>query len=268
MNEEQQTTQVQIGGNLKQSLEQGFKLSIPNVFSEAFQITLKNLGTLMLACLAALGFMMLVTSVLVHGGELLGYIKEVVDEEGNPVIFTKEMIAIGLLMSVFVVPSLIAGFTMMSLNHVVGLKTKPLMIFNFFKLFGPLAVAFALPNLLSMAFMNLGLGILSSLPTIYISAIFSLVIPLMLERQMTVFQAIPTSIRVAHKGFISLFIIHALINLFMLFGFMTVVGLVVIIPFVVTLQAVVYKEVCGIRLTVEVGNDGQKDDNNNGEFSA
>ncbi|MFO6422162.1 hypothetical protein [Motilimonas sp. KMU-193] len=268
MNEQEQKTQLQIGGNLKQSLEQGFRLDLANIFSEAFKITLKNLATLMLACLASLGFMMLVASVLVHGGELLGYIKEVVDEQGNPVIITKEMIAIGLMMSVFVIPSIIAGFIMMSLNHVVGLKTKPLMVFNFFKFFGPLAIAFAVPNLLSMAFMNLGLGVFAYLPTIYISAIFSLVIPLMLERKMTVFQAIPMSIRVVHKGLISLFIIHALINLFMLFGMVTVVGLAFVIPFVFTLQAVIYREVCGIRLSVEINGDGSNQDNDKGEFSA
>ncbi|MCE0558783.1 MULTISPECIES: hypothetical protein [unclassified Motilimonas] len=261
MSEQDKPTQLQIGGNLTNSLTQGFKLDLKNVFAESFQLTLKNLSTLLLAGLAAVGFMMLVASVLVHGGELLGLIKEVVDEEGNPVIFTKEMVTIALLMSVFVIPSLIAGFTMMSINHVVGLKSKPLMVFDFFKYFGPLAIAFAVPNMLSMLFMNLGLGLFAYFPSIYISAIFSLVIPLMIERKMSVIQAVPLSIRVVHKGLGQLFIIHAVINVLMVVAVMTVIGLAFVIPFAFTLQALIYREVCGIRLSIEVAKD-------KGEFSA
>jgi hypothetical protein len=265
MNEQDKPTQLQVGGNLTESLAHGFRLELKKVFLESFQLTLKNLTTLMLAGLAALGFMMLVASALVQGGEMLGYIKDVVNEAGEPVIFTKEMLAIALLMSVFIIPSIIAGFTMMSINHVVGLKAKPMMVFDFFKYFGPLAVAFAVPNMLSMMFMNLGLGMFAYFPSIYISAIFSLVIPLILERKISVIQAIPLSIRVAHKGLGQLFIIHALINLLMILAAMTVVGLAFVIPFVFTLQALIYREICGVRLSISVNGANEAD---RGEFSA
>ncbi|RJG40144.1 hypothetical protein [Motilimonas pumila] len=283
MNQPQKLPQIEVGGNLQKSLEQGFRLDLKKVLSESLQLTVKNLGVMLLAGIAALGLMMLVSSLAISFAESMGFMPEQLDEEGNPVIFTKPMMVVALLIGLFALPPLTAGFTMMAINHVVGLKSKATMVFDFYKLTLPLATAFIVPNLLSGLIMNqdmitgVSLGSLVYIPSIYISAVFAFTMPLMLERKIPVFQALPLAAKLAHKNIGQLFILHAIINFAMLFGIVTLVGIAFAAPFAFTLQAVIYREVCGIRLRVEVNQDSDKpgtsnssddDDQDKGQFSA
>lgn len=283
MNQPQKLPQIEVGGNLDKSLQQGFRLDLKKVLSESLQLTVKNIGTMLLAGIAALGFMMLVSSLAISLAESLGYMPEVLDDEGNPVIFTKPMMVVALLIGLFALPPLTAGFTMMTINHAVGLKSKATMVFDFYKMTLPLATAFIVPNLLSGLIMNqdmitgINLGSLVYIPSIYISAVFAFTMPLMLERKIPVFQALPLAAKLAHKNIGQLFILHAIINFAMLFGIVTLVGIAFAAPFAFTLQAVIYREVCGIRLRVEInqgddpsnGSDaGDNDDQDKGQFSA
>lgn len=146
------------------------------------------------------------------------------------------------LVSFFITIPLTAGMFMMCLKHSVNAPTRAEQVVKYFDK----AVPLFLTTLLMYFLILLGLA-LFVLPGIYLMVAFSMAIPLVVEKDMTPWQALSTSRKaMTHKWF-QYFGFILLSSLVMIAGILAfIIGIVWTVPLVGLAYAIVYRDVFGV----------------------
>ena len=230
-----------LGGDIKKSLQQGYQFNFKVLFKSAFVITKKNYLPLIIACLF--------TATIVLAGYGLGYEQFLNYPEHIQV-------AVNFIFSSFVMTPLVAGLSMMGVNHSVGMKTKSIDVFTQFNIILKLALAnmiinlivYGISTLLSSLLGDMG-NSLSLVLLLYTNVAFCLTYPLISEKKIAPQLALKLSFMIVNKNLIQFTLLFSLITVL---AFIAIIpsglGLFLFFPFYFNLMGIVYRETCGIGL--------------------
>ena len=230
-----------LGGDIKKSLSQGYRFNFKVLFKDAFQITRKNYLPLIVACLFT------ITIVLAVFG--FGY-------EEFPNYPEHVQVAVNFIFSSFIMTPLVAGLSMMGVNHSVGLKTKSIDVFAQFNIILKLALANMIINLIVYGISTLLSALLGDVGNslalvllLYVNVAFCLTYPLIAEKKVAPQLALKISFLIVNKNLIQFTLLFMLITLL---AFIAIIpsglGLFLFFPFYFNLMGIVYREVCGVGL--------------------
>ena len=240
---------VNVGGNTEDALSGNYRIDIKETLIEAWGITLLsrksiNIGLLFIYTLS--------TIVTLFISDYFGGIEATMKNENA---FTVLNVLITLLVAPFM-----AGVEMMGVFHSIKLKTQPKLIFAFFKRGTWVSITALLTSLL------VGIGLqLFWVPGIVLFVLFSLTIPLVVEKQLSPAQAITLSVKslrfqwfniLALYGIFSTALILSLLPLLALStGPMVIVGLVLfvlclsyLLPMFYNVKGILYREIFGLKV--------------------
>jgi uncharacterized membrane protein len=147
---------------------------------------------------------------------------------------------------------------MMGVNHSIGLKTQSLHLFNYFNLLLKLSLAAMIMSVIANVAMlllgqflgNAGL-LISVLFIFYLKTSFCLVYPLMAEKKVPPLLALKLSFKLVNKNINQFILIYLIFGLLFILGALTSgIGLLFVIPFYINLMGIVYRQVCGVTISV------------------
>lgn len=250
-----------LGGDIKKSLADGYQLDLKVLLKDAFTLTQKNFLPLFTACLLIiLALFLIVTLSLEH-----------VDSFKDPAVVVGFFVIV-----LLVAPPLVTGLLMMGVNHSIGLKSKPFDLFSYINITLKLSLAAMMINLavnlmstfLGFLFNEAGL-ILSFLLMFYLKMSFSLVYPLIAEKKVSAALALTLSFKLVNKN-VGQFTILLMLFLFLfIFGALTSgIGLLFVIPFYVNTLGLVYRQICGVTISVTEVSDEDSSGPHRGGFEA
>jgi len=241
---------VQVGGSIEQSLQGQYTIDVSSVLKEAWQLTLGsriaiNLGLLFTLVLAV------IVSIVISGS--MGGIEEVIKDPQSSTLLN--------IVVVLIISPLLVGVEMMGIFHAVGLKTNSKMIFSFLKRGSWVAVCALLTSVLISLGMNLFI-----LPGIYLSAAFSLALPLVVEKNLSPLKAIILSLKVTRFQWFKLVAIYALLLITLFVSLLPIVilaqtqlsvigvmiflvALTFIAPLFYNVKGILYREIFGMQLS-------------------
>lgn len=145
------------------------------------------------------------------------------------------------LLSLPILMPIISGIVMLAIKRASHKKTEILSIFNYYILVWPLVFASLLVNVVVI----LGFVMLI-IPGIYLSITFAFVIPLIIDKQLGIIDAMKTSFNVVKKRwfkFFGLYLILALISILSIFTLG--IGLIWALPLSFMVNAVLYRRLFG-----------------------
>ena len=228
-----------LGGDLKKSLIEGYHLDFKSLFKDALVITRKHYFPLVIACLF--------TVILLAGCYQLTLGESVNLNE------TGRMIG-NYIIALLIAPPLLTGLQMMGVHHSIGLKTKAIDLFHYFRLIFKLSLATMIisliNNLISIALThtmgNIGF-VLSIVALLYLNMAFCLVYPLIAEKKVTAQVALVLSFKLVNKNLLQFTLMFILIGLLFFIALLPYgLGLVVFVPFYFNLMGLVYRQLCGV----------------------
>lgn len=247
-----------LGGDIQKSLTEGYQFDLKKLFKDAFNITRKNFLPLLTACVfILLAFTLTFTLVI--------------DESTS--IYDPSVLGIFFVLALLIAPPLFTGLLMMGVHHSIGIKSKSFHLFSYFNIIFKLSLAALLINLmtnvasimLNQLFGGAGFA-LSVIVLLYLKMSFCLVYLLIAEKKMSPILALKVSFQLVHKNigqFTQLLIIFVLL---FLAGIITSgIGLFFIIPFCVNVMGIVYRQICGVGISVTdtAENNASNTDNSN-----
>jgi hypothetical protein len=260
---------VHVGGNTKDALSGNYRIDIKETLTEAWRITLLsrksiNIGLLFIYILSAL--------VTLFISDYFGGIEATMKNENA---FTVLNVLITLLVAPFM-----AGVEMMGVFHSIKLKTQPKLIFAFFKRSTWVSITALLTSLL------VGIGVqIYLIPGVVLFVLFSLTIPLVVEKQLSPAQAIILSVKslrfqwfniLALYGiFTSAVILSVLPLLALSKSPMVIVGLVLflfclsyLLPMFYNVKGILYREIFGLKVVTTSTDSFDREDHHNDTFTA
>lgn len=250
-----------LGGDIKKSLVEGYQFDFKTLFKDAFTLTQKNFFPLFTACLfILLSLFLLVTLSLEH-----------IHSFDDPAVIIT-FFALVLL----VLPPLVTGLLMMGVNHAIGLKSKSFHLFSYLNIILKLSLAAMMINLL-VNFISLILGqlfneagfVLSVLVMFYLRMSFCLVYPLMAEKKLSAFLALTVSFKLVNKNIKQFTVLLILFAFLFIVGVITSgIGLLFVIPFYVNTMGLIYRQVCGVTVSVTEVSDEDTPSSHSGGFEA
>lgn len=256
-----------LGGDIKRSLAEGYRFDLKKLLLDALKITRKHFLPLLTACL----FLMLVSFSL---------LTLFMDETAS--LDDPKLMVIFFVVALIVIPPLMTGMLMMGVHHSVGLKSKSFHLFNYFNIIFKLSLAAMMINLMtngaSMLLGQLfgGIGfVLSIIVLLYLKMSFCLVYPLIAEKKLSPVTALKLSFKLVHKNigqFTQLLIIFCVL---FIIGILTSgLGLLIVIPYSINVMGIVYREICGVSISVTDAKEGghnnheHNNDNDDGNNSS
>jgi len=252
-------THFVLGGDLKKSLTQGYHLDFKQLFKEAFTVTRKNYLPLITACLVTIS---IVVALYMFAFNVLSGLNE------------NNQTLVNFVFSSFLVTPLVTGLQMMGIHHAIGLKSRPMDLFSFFKLILPLALASMAINviafLISLVF-NAVLGEIGShlsiVVMLYINMAFCMVGPLIVEKKLSAYLALQLSFKLVNKNLLQFTCLFLLIGVLAFIALIpSGLGMLLFIPFYFNLMGIVYRQICGIGVVAtNVDDDNNDDDTPGGE---
>ena len=264
-------THFVLGGDLKKSLTEGYRLDFRTLFKDAFAVTRKNYLSLLVASLLTIAVVTFFYMISLESLKALSDTQQVV---------------INFIFSSFVVTPLVTGLQMMGIHHAIGLKTRSADLFKYFNLILKLALASAIINIivyvLSLVMSEVfgGIGVqLSIILMLYLNMAFCMVYPLIVEKKVHPQLAIKLSFKLINKNLRQFTFLFMLLGLL---GFVALIpsglGLFFFIPFYFNIIGIVYRQMCGVGVMAteitkddETKSDDHDDDSsskNSGEFEA
>ena len=260
---------VNVGGNIEDALIGNYRINIKETLTEAWEITVLSRRSINIGLLFIYGLSALVTLFISH---YFGGIEAVVQNENA---FTVLNVLITLLVAPFM-----AGVEMMGVFHSIKLKTQPKLIFAFFKR----GTWVSITALLTSLFVGIGLQLLV-IPGVFLFVLFSLAIPLVVEKQLSPAKAIILSVKSLRfqwlniLGLYGLFtgaLILSLLPLLILASSpMIVIGLVIfvftlsyLLPLFYNVKGILYREIFGLKIVTTSKDSLDYSDNHNDTFSA
>lgn len=260
---------IQIGGTVENAVKGDFIINKQAILKEAWQKTLHsrlpiNLGLLFVLVLGT------IVSLIVSDN--LGGLEVIISDP-------KATMILNVIVTLFIWPFL-AGVEMMGVFHAVGMKTQPKLIFSFLKRGSWVAICALLTSLL----ISIGLQ-LFILPGIFLAVALSLVIPLVVEKQLSPIQAITLSIKSLRFNWFKIFSVYlmlfsalvgSLLPLMLLAQVdLSVIGSVIfffclsyLAPFYYNVKGILYREIFGLQVLESDVDNPPSSLNSNDTFSA
>lgn len=243
---------VQVGGNLEDAVKGNYSIDVAEILKEAWQTTKTTKSNILIGL--SFVFLIGVISSLITS-EFMGGIEAVVADSKSNVI-------LNIVVTIIVWPFL-AGIEMMGIYNAVGLNTRPSLVFRFLSR----GSWVALTAIFVSSIVSLGLS-LFIIPGVYFAIVLSPAVQLVVEKKLSPFTAIRLSVKALtrQQGFsvLSLYatMFGALILSFMpvvLLQSMLPVGLIitllalsVVIPLFYNIKGIVYREVFGVIVPVNL----------------
>ena len=135
-----------------------------------------------------------------------------------------------------------AGMTMIGIKRSVGEPANAFMIFDYYSK----TVSIFFLYLLMMILICIGL-ILLILPGIYLMVAYSMAMPLLVEKNMGIWEALETSRKRINKCWFEMFVLYILLIIIFLVAALPLgIGLIWALPFGIVLMAVVYRNLFGV----------------------
>ena len=238
-----------LGGDLKKSLTDGYQLNFKSLFKDAITITRKHFFPLVTASL----FTIILLAGCYHftfGG--LGNLT------GNEQMLGNYLIAL------LVAPPLLTGLQMMGIHHSIGLKTKSIDLFNYFRMIIKLSMATliisainnAISLLLTQTLGQIGF-VVSIVVLLYLNMAFTFVYPLISEKKVKPQAALILSFKLVHKNILQFTLLFIMLGiLFFVAIIPSGLGLFIFIPFYFNLMGIIYRSLCGVGVVAtSVDND-------------
>lgn len=138
------------------------------------------------------------------------------------------------------------GLSMMGIKRSVGLPINAFMVFDYY----PKTIPIFLLYLLMMLLIGLGL-LLLIIPGIYLAIAYSMAAPLMVEKNMRLWEALETSRKAIHKCWFGVFGLFFVIVLVLLISMIPLgIGLIWAAPFICIVMGIVYRSLFGVSRTI------------------
>jgi len=87
------------------------------------------------------------------------------------------------------------------------------------------------------------------LPGIYVAIALGLAIPLKVEKQLGVVESLTTSVQLVNKKFFSVAALAFLASLVMVLSFITIIGWIWAMPWMLMVFAITYRQLAGVSIT-------------------
>ncbi len=235
-----------VGGDIQKSLSEGYRFEFKVLFLDAFILTRKNYLSLMVACIF--------TAMIVLATYGIGY-KHLLSLSNDM------QMGLNFIFSSFIMTPLVTGLSMMGIYHSVGLKTKPIDVFNSFNVTIKLAivnmlinvVVYGISKLFSLVSADLG-GSISLFLVLYTNVVFCLTYPMIAEKKVSSYQALKLSFMIVHKNLLQFSILFMLIVLLAFIAILPYgLGMFIFIPFYFNLMGIVYRQTCGVKILAIAG---------------
>jgi len=189
-----------IGGSVERAVKGEYSIDVKAVLTEAWQQTLKSRMSINLALFCVLVFGMIVSFV---ASSFFGGIEVVFnDAQGEG---SRALQLINIIVTIAVWP-FIAGIEMMGVLHAINKPTKTNMVLSFLSRGSWVALCALLTSLL----ISIGFQLLI-IPGLLLTVLFSLTIPLVVEKKLTPIQAIVLSVKALRFKLMSLMAIYAVL---------------------------------------------------------
>lgn len=241
---EQKPELITIGGDLQRSLAMGYRLDLKAVYREAWLLTSGAKAGLLLAvaCVLALMFLLLQLAMLSSWLET-------------------DSVVGSMLLSIIlaaVLSPVSSSLDMLGLRRALGSRVRGSMVFDYLR---------QAPSLIQTSLLLSGCkGGLESLSmhssmaesvSVALLLLFSVsmlfTIPLILERGYSPARAMWTSFRLFLRGWPQLLLLYAVLAaLFVLAMLPLGLGLIWMVPFYLIVNGIVYRDVCGVRVRIEL----------------
>lgn len=218
-------------GNINDALSGSYTLDIRAVFAEAWQ---KTRGFKLKAWGAFIILYLLLFLTMIGLSFILGIDFQ---EEQNILVSLLTQLAVAL-----IVYPLSAGILMMGVHQVSGKPVNVGMIFGYFDQTIRLFLLYLVMTVM------IGIGfILLILPGIYLMVAYTMALPLLIEKNMGIWEALETSRRALSKRWFTVFAIFILLGVLFVLGALPLgIGLIWIVPLGVLVMGVMYKTIFGV----------------------
>jgi uncharacterized membrane protein len=133
-----------------------------------------------------------------------------------------------------------AGMFMAGLRQSVGLPVDFSEPFNYFDRIVPIAAVGVLASLATAVGM-----VLLVLPGLYLGIALSLSIPLVVDKDLSIIDALTTSLKLINQKFVSVLVLMLIAGVVLVAATFTIVGLVWALPWVVMIYAITYRQLAG-----------------------
>jgi hypothetical protein len=135
-----------------------------------------------------------------------------------------------------------AGITMLGIKRSVGEPANAFMVFDYYSKTVSLFFLYAVMMIL------IGIGlVLLILPGIYLMVAYSMAMPLLVEKNMGIWEALETSRKRINKCWFEMLVLYILVTIIILLAILPLgIGLLWAVPFAIVLMAVVYRNLFGV----------------------
>ncbi|ALS98508.1 hypothetical protein [Lacimicrobium alkaliphilum] len=227
----QENKKLELGGTMSKALNGEFIVDLQAVLKEGWNITQVTKWSLVQALMMVFALVLLVVLISFN----------LIQNQGGDILDPNIQFYVELLITLITAP-LITGLLMMGVNHSIGGVSRPSHLFHFV----PRTLVLGLATLMVSLLVNLGLMLLV-VPGLYLMIACSFTLPLIVEKGLSPWRAIYTSVRVvSHKWpqFVMLYLLFAV--LFMLVVATLGIALIWVGPLYYNVKGVLYRDIFGI----------------------
>jgi len=251
--------QMVVGGDLAEALKGNYRVHPMQWLKEAFAITGRHFWPLVTAMISFLAVLLVIVTVI--------QVVLPMSVLSSPEAINQMTPIQGLGLAVFstaIAAPLFGGIILMGIRHSIDIPTKGLHIFKGFEVVTSLIAAGVITTLISQLFVWLAASIsplLGYIVTLYTSAIFCLAIPLVVERRISPLNAIYYSIRITHYHLPFFIALTFAFYMVFIMGLITYgLLLFVLIPYLVNLLGLVYRQVIGVNVRLQPPSQSNQSD--------
>ncbi|HAR56031.1 MAG TPA: hypothetical protein DCR58_04500 [Idiomarina baltica] len=251
--------QMIVGGDLAEALKGNYRVHPVQWLKEAFAITGRHFWPLVTAMISFLAVLLVIVTVI--------QVVLPMSVLSSPEAINQMTPIQGLGLAVFstaIAAPLFGGIILMGIRHSIDIPTKGLHIFKGFEVVTSLIAAGVITTLISQLFVWLAASIsplLGYIVTLYTSAIFCLAIPLVVERRISPLNAIYYSIRITHYHLPFFIALTFAFYMVFIMGLITYgLLLFVLIPYLVNLLGLVYRQVIGVNVRLQPPSQSNQSD--------
>jgi len=250
-----------VGGNLESAVKGEYTIEVSAVLKEAWKQTQQSRKAINNGLLFVFSLGILVSYLV---SEYFGGIEQAMQKP-------QTLLLIQTLVSLVIWPFL-AGVEMMGVFHAVGLKTETNLIFSFLKR----ASMVVLCGLFTSVLVSVGFQLLI-VPGVFLAVIFSLTIPLVVEKRLSPIKAMIVSIQALRFQWFKLFSVYlilagilalAILPLILLGNSsLVIIGIVLfffslsyLAPMFYNVKGILYREIFGLKLQTTDQSSSKPDD--------
>ncbi|WP_126753141.1 hypothetical protein [Idiomarina fontislapidosi] len=259
MQQNEPKEQMIVGGDLAEALKGNYRVHVVQWVKDAFAITGRHFWPLVTAMISFLALILIIVTVI----QVLMPMSVLSSPEAINQMTPLQSLGLALFSTAIAAP-LFGGIILMGIRHSIDIPTKGIHIFKGFESVTALVATGVMTTLISQLFVWLAASIsplVGYVVTLYTSAIFCLAIPLVVERRLSPLNAIYYSIRITHYQ------LPFFIGLTFVFYMCFIIGLVtyglllfVLIPYLVNLLGLVYRQVIGVSVHLQPPSQSTRSD--------